>query len=97
MIDQDYTLSQELIDQYRAEGFIKLKNVFDGAAVTVMMGSSSLRRYYDRLRSKGIRHSHARRDVARKVSSICLSILKTGKKFDDNFEEKSKRKRKKQV
>ena len=33
MIDHDYTLSQELIDQYRAEGFIKLKNVFDAGTL----------------------------------------------------------------
>lgn len=77
------------------QGRRELKCVFDGAAVTTLAGNSYFRRYYDQLRSKGKSHRDARKDVARKIASTCLSILKNGKKFDDKYEEKLERREKK--
>jgi hypothetical protein len=48
-----------------------------------MRGNSSLRVYYDRLRSKGVSDRDAKRAVARKIAVILLMIIKTGKSYDE--------------
>lgn len=64
-----------------------LKDVFMGAAETVLKHSepSSLRKYYDRLRSKGVEHLSAKKNVARKIASSSLRLMRTGEKFNDNL------------
>lgn len=69
----------------------ELKATFDGAAESVLRGSSSLRSYYDQLRAKGLEHKKAKKAVARKIAAICLSIMKNGTEFDDHFEQKQRR------
>jgi transposase len=54
-----------------------LKNVFMGAAETVMAGDSNLRKYYDQLRSDGVDHKAAKKNVARKIASIALALMRT--------------------
>lgn len=76
------------------QGRRELKNVFLGIAECVLKGESGLRKYYDRLRSKGIDHRAAKYDVARKSAAICLSILKHNKAYDDKYKEKQRRKEK---
>jgi len=78
--------------QKTAQGRRELKCVFVGAAQSVLQhGNSSLRKYYDRLRSKGVDHDMAKFDVARRIAAISLSILKHNKPYDDHYEEKKER------
>lgn len=69
----------------------ELKAVFMGAATTILIHKSGLRRYYDRLRAQGVSHRDARRAVARRVAAISLMVMKTGKTYDDKHEEKRRR------
>ena len=64
-----------------------LKDVFMGAAETVLKHSepSSLRKYYDRLRSKGVDHQKAKKSVARKIAASSLRLMRTGEKFNDKL------------
>jgi transposase len=70
-------------------GRIELKEAFLGIAETaIARGTSSLRKHYERLRTKGTDHADSKLSVARKVAAICLMILKKKVEYDDNFEEK---------
>ena len=69
----------------------ELKDVYMGAAETILKTNSSLRKYYDNLRSKGIDHKKAKKSVARRIAAISLQIMKKEIKYDDNFLEKKKR------
>ena len=60
-----------------------LKMVFKGAAKTVI-AREPFKQYYQRLIDKQIRPEMAKLTVARKISAITLSILKTGEEFDPN-------------
>jgi transposase len=75
----------------KVHGRHDLKCVFMGAATAVLMGTSALRRYYDRLRSKGVADRAAKKSVARRVAAIALTIMKTGKHYDDRHVEKRRR------
>lgn len=66
-------------------GRTELKNVFMGAALNCLIGDNSLRKYYDRLRSKGFDDKKARKAVARKIAAIVLHIMKSDGKYDDEL------------
>lgn len=75
----------------RAKGRPELKNVFMGAAESVLKTSDNgLRRYYDRLRSQGLDHRKAKKATARKIASISLAVFKSDKPYNDKREEKLK-------
>ena len=67
----------KLYGNRKAKGSLDLKSVFMGAAVAVLVGKSSLRQYYDRLRTKGESDRDARKAVARKIAAIALMTMKT--------------------
>jgi transposase len=71
----------------RIKGRTELKTVFMGAATAVMMSNNALRREYDRSRSSGISHRDARKAVARRIAAIALMIMKTGRIYDDRWNE----------
>jgi len=73
----------------------ELKNVFLGSAMRILKGKSSMRSFYDRLRSKGLSDGAARYDVARKIAAICLSVMRQNRKYKDKYEEEQKRLKKK--
>jgi transposase len=73
-------------------GRIELKSIYIGAAESILRTNSSLRKYYDKLRSKGLDHKKARKAVARRIAAISLQIMKRGIKYDDKFIEKRNRK-----
>ncbi len=75
----------------KAKGSLDLKSVFMGAVLSVLQGESSLRKYYDRLRSKGVSDRNARMAVARKIAAIALMTVKTGVPFDNHHDEKRSR------
>jgi len=59
-----------------------------------LIGTSSLRKKYDQLRSKGFSDKKARQTLSRDSAAIALSIMKTRKPYDDKYEEKKTRKNK---
>ena len=65
----------------------ELRNVFVGAAESAMRTDSTLRDYYDVLRAKGAKHKEAKLNLARKISSIALCLLKNNDTYNDNFDE----------
>ncbi|MCX6118425.1 MAG: transposase, partial [Proteobacteria bacterium] len=75
----------------KPKGSLYLKSVFMGAALSVLQGESSLRKYYDRLRSKGMSDRNARKSVARKIAAIALMTVKKGVAFDNHHDEKRSR------
>ncbi len=67
-------------------GRVELKEVFMGAAESILLTTNtSLRRYYDFLRQKGIAHHNAKMSLARKVAAICLAVLKTKRPYDEEM------------
>ena len=67
-------------------GRSELKNTFMGAAIAQLRGTSEFRKYYDRLRTKGVGDRQAKKALARKTAAIALSIMRTDKKYNDNWE-----------
>ena len=75
----------------KIRGRAELKAVFMGAATSVLMNTSGLRRYYDELRAKSASDCDAKKAVARRIAAIALTIMKSGCQYDDKHEEKRKR------
>lgn len=71
----------------KVNGRAELKQAFIGAALNIMIGQeNSLKNYYHELiEKKKFERRKARRAVARKVASICLSIVKTGTAYNDEI------------
>jgi transposase len=70
-------------------GRVELKEVFMGAAESILLTTdTSLRRYYDFLRQKGVEHHNAKMSLARKVAAICLAVLKTKRPYDEEIVER---------
>ncbi len=72
------------------QGRRELKGIFMGAAKSALQTKSSLKKYYDQLRSKGKTDKQANKAVARRIAATCLSIMKNGEKFNDKQLEKNK-------
>lgn len=65
-----------------------LKDVFIGAAQTVLQGKGALRKYYDDQLEKEVNHQAARKNVARKIAAIALSVMRRGTRYQEDYEEK---------
>lgn len=74
----------------RIHGRSELKDAFLGAAESALRGETSLRRYYDELRERGIPHSDAKRSLARRIAAIALSLLKNNSTYQDNYEDQQR-------
>jgi transposase len=74
----------------RVFGRYVLKDIFLGAAESAMRTDTSLRKYYDDLRAKGVGAREAKLAVARKIAAICLSILKNNGTFQDSYDEQQR-------
>lgn len=72
----------------KTRGNLVLKEVFMGAANTVLQGKSSLRRYYDDQREKEVDHQAAKKNVARRIAAISLSLMRRGTRYQENYEAK---------
>lgn len=67
------------------------KSVFKTAAIACIgLGGEGnvFRRYYERLKKRGIAEYNARHAVARRIAVVTLGILKTGFAFEDRWEKK---------
>lgn len=77
--------------QKQAQGNGTLKGVFKMAGQTVLRGTSSLRRDYDRLLTKGVHHQAAHNAICRKIAAIVLAVWRKKEKYNDRYQEDSKR------
>lgn len=63
-----------------------MKNVFKGAAKTVVMSTSGpLKADYERIVAKGTRENLALLSLARKIAAITLAVWKSGQPYRENF------------
>jgi transposase len=74
----------------RIHGRGELKDVFLGAAESALRGDTSLRKYYDDLRARGVDARASKLAVARRIAAIALSILKNNGTFQDNYDEQQR-------
>jgi transposase len=72
----------------------ELRNVFVGAAENAIRTETQLRDRYDVLRAKGVAHKEAKLNVARQIASIALCLLKNNDKYNDNYAEHLKERKK---
>ena len=72
----------------------ELRNVFLGAAENVMRLDGELRDRYDALRAKGVDHKDAKISLARQIASIALCLLKNNDKYNENYREYLKERKK---
>lgn len=70
-----------------ARGRSELKEAFIGASLNVIIGKeSALKNYYEELiEKKNFDKRTARRAIARKVASICLSVIKKGQPYNEEI------------
>ena len=55
------------------------------AAYSALQGTHGLRKYYDRLMSKGTEHKHAVNAVARRIAAISLAVWRKKEKYNDKM------------
>ncbi len=72
----------------------ELRNVFIGAAENAMRTEGELRDRYDILRVKGVEHKDAKLNLARQIASISLCLLKNNDKYNENYVEYLKERKK---
>ena len=72
----------------------ELRNVFIGAAESAIRTETQLRDRYDALRAKGVAHKEAKLNVARQIAAIALCLLKNNDKYNDNYAEHLKERKK---
>lgn len=68
-----------------------LKSVFRTAGLTVLRGETSLRKNYDRLRSKGVSHQDAYHATCRKIAILALALWKKQEKYNDHIKKTNKK------
>lgn len=77
---------------YRSPNYSRdLKSVFKTAAIVcISFGNKEnvFRRYYESLIAKGNAEHNARHAVSRRIAVLTLGVLKTGKPFQDRWDEK---------
>ena len=71
----------------RAYGKGQLKAIFKSAAVSALRGNNAFRRRYDRMRQEGVADDAARNAVSRSLAATMLGVWKTGKKYNDHYQE----------
>ena len=90
LVNQIQESGGTIYGQKRIHGRTELKEAFLGAAESVLRTEGSLRNYYEDLRSRGIGHRDAKRSLARKIASICLSLLKNNDTYQDNYDQQQR-------
>jgi transposase len=71
----------------RAFGKTQLRAIFKSAAVSVLRGDNAFRRKYDRMRQTGVADKAARNAVSRALAATMLGVWKSGKKYNDHYQE----------
>ena len=75
----------------RIHGQRELRDVFLGAAESVLRTDTSLRKHYDKLRARGVNAKDAKINLARKIAALCLCLLKNNDVYKDDFEDQQMR------
>ena len=70
----------------RVHGRRELRDVFLGAAESALRGETSLRDYYDALKTRGTTHKDAKIALARKIAGLCLCLLKNNDTFKNDYD-----------
>lgn len=78
----------------RVHGRKELRDIFLGAAESALRTETSLRDYYDTLRTRGVAHKEAKIATARKIASLCLCLLKNNDTFKNDFDEQQTERKK---
>ena len=65
----------------------ELRNVFVGAAENAMRIDGELRDRYEANRAKGVAHKEAKLDLARRIASIALCLLKNNDTYNEKYTE----------
>jgi transposase len=78
----------------RVHGRVELRDAFIGAAESALRTDTSLRAYYDGLRSKGVGDKDAKVALARKIAALCLCLLKNNNTFQNDYIEQQQRRTK---
>lgn len=66
-----------------------LKDVFIGAAESVLQRGSELKRIYDNTRAKGSDHRAAKKNLARKIAAIALAVMKRKSPYKEQEKEET--------
>ena len=69
----------------KGKGNMTLKCVYKMAGHSVLRGSSGIRKYYDKLISKGVSDKNAYNAVCRKIAAISLAVWRKKEKYDDKI------------
>lgn len=72
----------------------ELRNVFVGAAENAMRIEGELRDRYEANRAKGVAHKEAKLDLARRIASIALCLLKNNDTYNENYTDYLKERKK---
>jgi transposase len=75
----------------RAFGKVQLKAIFKSAAVSALRGDNAFRRKYDRMRRAGVADKAARNAVSRALAATMLGVWKSGRKYNDHYQEVQQR------
>ena len=75
----------------RVHGRVELRDAFIGAAESALRTDTSLRIYYNGLRTKGVSDRDAKIALARKIAALCLCLLKNNDTFKNNYDEQQQR------
>lgn len=67
-----------------------LKSVFRTAGLVALRGSSSLRKNYDRLLTKGVSHYAAYNATCRKIATLSLALWRKREKYNDQIKKTEK-------
>jgi transposase len=62
-----------------------LKNVFMGAAESIIMGESELRDYFQHFIDLGLDRRTARKNLARKIAATALAVMRNNKPYDEKL------------
>ena len=75
----------------RIHGRAELRDIFLGAAESALRSDTSLRKYYEALRARGVDHKDAKIALARKIAALCLCLLKNNDTYKDDFDVQQQR------
>jgi transposase len=81
----------KLYGKRRPLGQSVLKSVFKSAVLSATQSNTAFRRKYEEKRRAGADDRAARSDVARRIAATVFGVWKSGKKYDDNHMEVTRR------
>lgn len=81
----------KLYGKKRAHGRAELKTVFKSSFLSATQSDTSFRRKYEKMRAEGKDDRAARNAVAKQIAATVFGVWKSGKKYNDKYEEVTRR------